>query len=194
MATDRTYVAEMTSLRREKDAYFRQSPDSPFAHHDQSRFKGLRYFAPDPAWRVNATVDMLPEGPSIIMATSDGQQRPFIRAARLHFSVSGQDGVLTAYRSAHNHHHAPGEDHHHEDEPWFIPFRDALAGKETYGAGRYLDIEPREGEANPSAVILDFNLAYNPYCAYAEEYSCPIPPKENTLSVAVRAGEQTFHP
>ena len=193
MAADRTYVTEMNSLRREKDAYFRQSPDSPFALHDQRRFKGLRYFAPDPAWRVEATVEMLPEAPSIIMATSDGQQRPFSRTAKLHFSVAGQEGDLIAYRTVHNHQHAPGEDHHHEDEPWFIPFRDALAGKETYGAGRYLDVEPPEGDEDPTTITLDFNLAYNPYCAYAEEYSCPIPPKENTLPFAVRAGEQTFH-
>jgi uncharacterized protein (DUF1684 family) len=118
----------------------------------------------------------------VVMATSDGRERPFERFALLHFTIEGQPVQLTGYRAA-------GDD----DDALFIPFRDTLAGKESYGAGRYLDVEPPHHHGGEEHIVLDFNLAYNPYCAYNESYSCPIPPRENTLPVAIRAGERVYH-
>jgi uncharacterized protein len=177
------YVRALTEMRQQKDDFFREDPDSPIPPIERTIFPGLRYFTPNPDLRVEARVERLKPGEPVVMATSDGSERPFERYALLHFMVDDQHVRLTAYRT-------PGEIH----EPLFIPFRDALAGKETYGAGRYLEVEPpHEHEGGTEHVVLDFNLAYNPFCAYNEHYSCPIPPRENTLPVAVRAGERVYH-
>jgi uncharacterized protein len=177
------YAQALDEVRQEKDAYFREEPDSPIPSRERASFAGLKYFPPDPALRLEARVERLDPREPVVMATSDGSEREFERYALLHFAVDGQPVQLTAYRSA-------GD----EDESLFIPFRDAQAGAETYGAGRYLDVEPpHQHGGGEEHVVLDFNLAYNPYCAYNESYSCPIPPRENTLPVAVRAGERVYH-
>jgi uncharacterized protein (DUF1684 family) len=108
------------------------------------------------------------------MQTTTGDQQTFVRHGRIHFAVDGQPASLTVYRSAHG---------------YFLPFADSLAGSETYGAGRYLDPEPLPD----GRLHIDFNLAYNPYCAYNEAWSCPITPPENRLKLPIRAGERAFH-
>jgi uncharacterized protein (DUF1684 family) len=109
------------------------------------------------------------------MQTTTGDVQVYVRYGRFHFQVDGQDAELTIYQSEHG---------------FFLPFVDALAGGETYPAGRYL-----EPEALPNNhFLVDFNLAYNPYCAYNEMWSCPITPFENRLKVPIRAGEKLFHP
>ena len=174
------YAKEMEQQRQEKDAFFRSSHHSPI--HDQERrgFTGLHYFPPDQGYRVTATIERLPDQPPVEMATSDGQRQHYRRFAYLQFAINGTSQRLTAYRPLHE----------HGEAELFIPFRDALAGKETYGAGRYLDVPFNDGD---TTVVLDFNEAYNPFCAYNDAYSCPIPPSENTLTYAIRAGEQLYH-
>jgi uncharacterized protein (DUF1684 family) len=145
----------------------------------------LRYYPAYFALRLVAQMEALPDNAPVQMATSDGAFRAFVRAARLHFAIDGQPYTLIGYRSADD-----------ADDPaaaLFIPFRDALSGKETYGAGRYLDVHPETAADGTSIVELDFNLAYNPYCAYNDNYSCPITPVENTLPVAIHAGERNYH-
>jgi uncharacterized protein (DUF1684 family) len=120
--------------------------------------------------------------PEIVqMATSTGEIRPQVRAAELHFRIGDRDLRLAGFADSHEH-------HLHE---LFVPFRDATSGRETYGAGRYLEVEVRPANGTYRAT-LDFNLAYNPYCAYSPDYSCPIPPAENTLPVAITAGERAY--
>ena len=126
---------------------------------------------------MQATWTAFPNGKRLRLTTSTGEERDYVEAGELRFKLDGQDARLVAYASA-----------THVDS-LFIPFRDATSGKETYGAGRYLDIPYPHGETTE----LDLNLAYNPYCAYSEAYSCPLPPRENWLTVAVRAGEKSFH-
>ncbi len=187
-AEEQEYIRELTEFRAEKDAFFREEPQSPIPSNERCDFQGLRYFPPNIALRVPARIEPLPDYQEVVLTTSDGQQRPFQRYATLHFEVDGTPAQLTAYLSPLS--QRQHGDHVHE-EPMFIPFRDALAGKETYGAGRYVEVEgPEEGE---STVALDFNLAYNPYCAYNVNYSCPIPSAENTLRVPIRAGEMVYH-
>jgi uncharacterized protein len=187
-AEEQTYTRELQEFRAEKDAFFREEPQSPIPSKERKDFTGLRYFPPNVALRVAATVEPLPDYEEVVLTTSDGQQRPFQRYATLRFDVDGTSTQLTAYLSPLS--QRQHGDHVHE-EAMFIPFRDALAGKETYGAGRYVEVDgPEEGE---STVTLDFNLAYNPYCAYNVNYSCPIPSAENTLRVPIRAGEQVYH-
>ncbi len=117
------------------------------------------------------------------MASSTGAPRRQRRAARLEFATPAGKGQLFAYEDA-------SEGHQHGPATLFVPFRDKTCGTETYGAGRYLDLEDPAG----AEVLIDFNLAYNPYCAYSESYSCPLPPPENWLEIPVTAGERKYEP
>ena len=109
------------------------------------------------------------------MDTSTGEKQTYVRAGKITFQVEGAAAELYLYSS---------EDPHQ----LFLPFRDATSGKETYGAGRYLDVELNED----GTVQVDFNYAYNPYCAYNEDWSCPIPPVANWLEVPIAAGEMAY--
>jgi len=160
-------------LRSEKDAFFRSDADSPLTPDQQRTFTGLRYFPVNPALELVVDIEAFEPKTDIEMQTTTGELRVYERFGRIAFEVEGQAAGLTVYRA---------------DEAFFLPFADALAGKETYGAGRYL-----EPERLPDGRLhVDFNLAYNPYCAYNARWSCPITPAENRLPVAIRAGEMTF--
>lgn len=174
-----TYADALRRMRKEKDDWFKRSPHSPVPEEERAAFTGLRYFEPDESFRVEAS--WLPNAapPVVRMQTSTGEERDYLVAGKLAFRVGERDLTLEGYRAA------LGESHE-----LFIPFRDETAGKDTYGAGRYLEVdEPRDGRA-----VIDFNLAYNPYCAYSEAYSCPFPPPANWLKARIEAGEKTFHP
>jgi uncharacterized protein len=160
---DKDYVREIEAFRQDKDRFFAASPWSPLPHEQRhGRFSGLRYFPPEPAFRVTAEVVPFAQSEMVQMATSTGEVRPQLRYAELRFRLGGRELRLTGFTDPHRHHqHLPHE--------LFVPFRDATSGRETYGAGRYLEVEleHRAGEAHPHTATLDFNLAYNPYCAYA---------------------------
>jgi uncharacterized protein (DUF1684 family) len=177
------YAQALGEFRRQKDEFFRTSPDSPIPEEDLADFQGLHYFPPDLALRLVAQVERLPDGKAVQMATSDNSVRAFQRYALLHFEIDGQPCTLTAYRGI-------GDP---PDAALFVPFRDALAGTETYGSGRYLEVEEEDGSDGSTIAVLDFNLAYNPYCAYNDAYSCPITPPENMLKTPIRAGERIYH-
>lgn len=153
----------------------RDDPDSPLTHEQRHAFDGLKYFPYDPALRFEAPLDPNVPDDDVVLETSTGDSRRFRRLGRARFSVDGREAEITVFGA--------------EDEDLFVPLRDATSGNETYGAGRYLEPE-LVGE---NAVLLDFNDLYNPYCAYNEDYSCPLPPRENWLHVPIRAGEKTFH-
>lgn len=175
--TEGDFGRELEAERAAKDAAFRGEPWSPI--HEQARavFSGLAYFPPDPRWRVLAKVTKVRDDAAFEMPTSTGEPRRQVRAARFDFDTPAGPGALVGYKD-------PGRSPAHS---LFVPFRDATSGKETYGAGRYLDLDYPGG----SEIIIDFNLAYNPYCAYSEAYSCPLPPAENWLKIPVRAGEKS---
>ena len=183
------YTEALAQFRQQKDAYFAAAEDSPITEEERATFTGLRYFPPDFALRVEAKVERMPQRDHVKMATSDGLTRLYERYAVLHFKLNGVDQQLAAFRTA----DSPDAD---DADPTllFVPFRDTLAGATTYGAGRYLDVEEQEtvGGVNTVAII-DFNLAYNPYCAYNDQFSCPITPAENVLTVPVQAGEMVYH-
>jgi uncharacterized protein (DUF1684 family) len=122
---------------------------------------------------VTIEVEEFPEKDEVMMQTTTGDVQTYERFGRVRFSVDGQEVSLTLY---------------HNEYGFFLPFVDSLAGKETYGAGRYLEPEPLPD----GRFLIDFNLAYNPYCAYNEYWSCPITPAENRLKVPIRAGEMVF--
>ncbi len=176
------YAKDLALQRKEKDNYFQSDPDSPIPPAVRSRMKGLEYFPPDITFRLHVRLTKLVQPEPVTLATSKGIPRPMLRHGYFDLEVGGVTQRLYAYTSA------PQPGHHHEDASLFVPFRDATSGKETYGAARYLDLE----EQPSGEYVLDFNLAYNPYCAYSDDYVCPFPPKENWLTIPVRAGERTF--
>lgn len=171
-------VHEMESFRKEKDSYLKSDPDSPIPAEDRLGFKGLKYFSANPDYRVKARLTKSGKPEVISMTTSKGTIRPYLMYGMFNFQLQGRTLELHAYKAA--------DDPH--DHSLFVPFTDETSGKESYGAGRYLDIE----ENRSTDYVLDFNLAYNPYCAYNENYVCPFPGRENRLPIAVRAGEKNY--
>jgi uncharacterized protein len=168
---------EILQYRREKDRGFRTERDSPIPPHERHTFQGLKYYPPDPTYYVPTKLVPPPKPRTLVMSTSDGDERTYEVAGTFTFRIKEEQATLTAYRvDAH-------------DESLFLPFKDTTAPKETYGAGRYIDLPARPPH---SLLFLDFNLAYNPYCAYSDEFSCPFPPKENWLSIPISAGERNY--
>ncbi|MBI4426166.1 MAG: DUF1684 domain-containing protein [Candidatus Kerfeldbacteria bacterium] len=164
-------MSALEAWRRQKDEFMRR-PDSPLPAEERLRFTGLRYFPANQALALDLDLDTnVPHDP-ITMETSDSRQRTYRRAGRITFTVDGQAALLNVYE---------------DDHGYFLPFRDATGGKESYPAGRYLEPDMVNGTLH-----VDFNYAYNPYCAYSERYSCPLPPAENWLPVPIRAGEMKF--
>jgi uncharacterized protein len=166
-------MTELEQFRAEKDTFFKMHPQSPLLPNQQNTFEGLRYFPENPALRLVVSIEEFVDKDRIVMQTSTGDVRAYTRYGRLRFSVNEQVVELTLYA---------------DEGTYFLPFADSLAGEETYGAGRYLEPEP----LSDGQFLLNFNLAYNPYCAYNDNWSCPITPRENRLVVPIRAGEQIY--
>jgi uncharacterized protein (DUF1684 family) len=173
------YGSAIAGYRAEKDAFFKAAPGSPIPLPEREAFRGLPYYPVD--------VDLVFEGltlepyagdePSNFqIPTSDGRLRPAHRAGVFRFDLGGATRQLTAYEL----------EGAHSDGRLFLPFLDETSGTETYGAGRYLDLEPDDD----GTYAIDFDLAYHPSCVYAPQFSCPLTPAENRLATRVEAGER----
>jgi uncharacterized protein len=167
-------MTELEEFRAEKDEIFKSHPQSPLTAKQKKAFTGLNYFPEEESLRLEVQVELLNDDRPIQMQTTTGGVQVYYRHGRFKFPVDGETADLTIYRSEHG---------------YFLPFVDSLAGEETYPAGRYLEPEELPG----GRFLVDFNIAYNPYCAYNEAWSCPITPAENRLKVPIRAGEKIFH-
>jgi uncharacterized protein (DUF1684 family) len=165
---------DITEMRRMKDEFFARGGDSPLTDAQRSTFTGLRYFGPDPAFHVEATLERPTTSEYEDIQTSTGQLQHLPRAGTLRLRIGDRDIALAAYDQGHE---------------LFIPFRDATSGGDTYGAGRYVEAHALGADRYD----VDFNTAYNPYCAYNDAWSCPLPPRENWLDVPITAGEKSFH-
>lgn len=173
---------EINAARQDKDKFFKTSQNSPLLDVQQWKFKALSYYPVDIAFRVTARYERLPKPVEFRIQTSTGHERVYATIGRLAFSLADTPFTLFAYQEK-------GQEPAGGRRLLFVPFTDLTSGQETYGAGRYLEVEePTAGDS----VVLDFNLAYNPYCAYNYNFSCPIPPPENRLEIAVKAGEKLF--
>ena len=173
-----TGESRLSGYRRRRDRFFAEHPHSPLSEEQRSRFHGLDYFPEREDLAFNLPVDTSDAdvGEELDLATTDGLAKPFVREGRIRFTAGDQEATLTVLRDA-------------VQGGLFVPFRDASAGGETYEVGRYL-----EPQARPDGSLdIDFNYAYNPFCAYGAGWSCPIPPEENQLSIAIPAGERAFH-
>jgi uncharacterized protein (DUF1684 family) len=169
-------MSEVSEFRKAKDEYFKSGPGSPLTPEQKREFKGLKYFPENRAWRFELPLERYPQPERVQMQTSTGDTQEYLRVGQVHFKVNEAEAVLQVYESADN----PGS--------FFVPFVDATAPEESYGAGRYLEPE----EIHAGELLVDFNLAYNPYCAYNDKWSCPFPPPENRLKVRIEAGERKY--
>ena len=146
---------------------------------EMQSFEHLLYFPPDREYAVDARLELIEEPDKLEMPTTRNLIKTFYRYAKIHFEIDGKKQELTALKTV-----LEGDG----SEGLFIPFKDATTGRETYGAGRYLMIDDPEIES----FVLDFNRAFNPLCNYSPAYNCTLPPHENQLEVAIRAGEKTY--
>nr|WP_284033217.1 DUF1684 domain-containing protein [Halobaculum sp. DT31] len=169
-------------MRAEKDEFLANDPQSPIDPDLRADFEGLDYFAPDPAYRVEADVEVHDDPDTVELTVRNGTAERFHAVATLSFALPNAAGetveqTLTALR-------AEGS------AALFLPFRDKTTGQQTYDGGRYMDLHPEGDLAAVDAVTLDFNLAYTPFCAFADAFACPMPPTDNWLDVAIPAGER----
>ncbi len=173
------YAGAIAGYRAEKDAFFKSAPGSPIPQEERDAFTGLPYYPVDEdlVFEGLTPTPYAGDEPSHFqIPTSDGKLRPAHRAGVFRFDLDGAPRQLTAYEL----------EGAHSDGRLFLPFLDETSGTETYGAGRYLDLEPDED----GTYAIDFNQAYHPSCVYAPQFSCPLTPAENRLAARVEAGER----
>jgi len=177
--TDPSTATRLDGYRERRDHYFAHDPNSPLDEAQRAHFGGLTYFPerPDLVLDLPLATDGPGIGEVVPLATADGSAKDFVRAGRVTFELDGAPTTLAVFKEP-------------ERGRYFLPFRDGTAGTETYAVGRYLD--PR---ARPDGTLLvDFNYAYNPYCAYNHDgWTCPIPPRENVVPARIEAGERAYH-
>jgi uncharacterized protein (DUF1684 family) len=166
-------MSDLTDFRTKKDQYFANDPHSPLALQQKADFQGLQYFPENPDLRFHLPIEKSGQQGEVEIQTSTGDVQVYCSYGVINFEVDGEPAKLTIYTNEYG---------------LFLPFADSLAGVETYGAGRYLEPE----ELSDGILLIDFNQAYNPYCAYNDLFSCPLTPWENRLKVPVRAGEKIF--
>jgi len=177
------WTQDVGSVRVAKDRQFRNDPQTPLPAAAMKAFSGLQYWPPADQFYMVGSITYYPEPEQLEIPTSAGTPRPAEKIGWLSFAVAGQVQRLQVYRML--------DSPQTEDDPgFFLPFKDLTSGKETYPTGRYINLEGPLG----GPYVLDFNMAYNPYCAYGDtsRFACPITPAENKLSVRIEAGERGY--
>lgn len=176
------YATEINAYRAETDLEFKDPEQSPLKEEDRNDFKGLKYYQADETYRVEANLTRLRNGKVFEMKTTTSRLPVYQEWGKLNFILKDTACTLMVYKNIELSLKEGYEDY------LFIPFMDNTNGFGSYGGGRYLDVREPQG----NILILDFNKAYNPYCAYNDRYSCPIPPKENYLNLQIAAGVKAF--
>ena len=184
---------KLKAFRVKRDQFFKEDPHSPLKEADRKKFKGLCYYPINLRYAMTGSIERYPTEPKPIYAnlpTNKGREKKYVKYGRFKLRWEGKEHVLQIYRPL-----GGGE--------LFLPFKDKTSGTETYSEGRYLYIEPIPGGSESvgttpvpgtrtEKVLIDFNRAHNPFCAYNEKYTCPFAPKENWLEIAIQAGEKRF--
>ncbi len=173
---------EIKIEREQKDIFFAGHFQSPIPLEKRSKFTGLDYYPPNPDYCFELELHEHSEKKKLEIEDTIGNVRDFIRWGEFYFKLGNEECILQAYKA------------NPLEERLFIPFRDLTSGKQTYGAGRYLDLLPDEHLTREGKWILDFNRAYNPWCAYNKNYVCPFVPPENWFKVEIPAGEKAYSP
>lgn len=183
----RDYVQNAKAYQEALDATY-ANPDSTILSRKQlKKFTTLGFFPIDLKYRVNADFKRTPQAKPFMVMTSSGKDREYVSYGILYFQLEGEDFEIPIYQNT----MFIKEPNHKYAQSLFLPFTDYTSGVETYGAGRYIDVEISDIVDNK--LIIDFNKAYNPYCAYATGYSCPIPPEANDLKIRIVAGVKAYN-
>ena len=171
---------QILEWRKERDTFFRTHQRSPLTPTEKRNFKGLKYYPFDPKYVFSGQIERYvfhinnPKYYATFL-TNKGTNKRYIRYGKFHFKLDGKDYTLEIYKSI-------------LSDYLFIPFKDQTNGKESYEGGRYIDAEILDGYK----MVLDFNRAYHPSCAYNNKFTCALPPRENILDIEIRAGEKNF--
>lgn len=176
---DEAYINQVTKIREDRIKYLKTADESPFQQYDVE-FKELDFYPIDRKYKVRAKLQRLSTTERLIIQNSNGTSTAYNKYAYASFHLLDQQHRLLILKPA----------GFGVANTYFTAFADNTSGDATYGGGRYLDLEIGKSEN----VEIDFNLAYNPYCAYAAEYTCPLPPAENLLTVSIEAGEKDYNP
>ncbi|MCS7004870.1 MAG: DUF1684 domain-containing protein [Cytophagales bacterium] len=171
------YLKKVSEFRATKDRHFKESENSPLDKKERKTFQGLKYYEINPAYKLEADFIPFDIKQTIEISTSTGTSKRYQKFGYVRFTFMNIQHQLLLLKPLER----------GASSIFFLAFTDETSGKETYGGGRYLDVEIKKGKA-----ILDFNFAYNPYCAYNSAYECPIPPKENHLPIPILAGEKNY--
>jgi len=175
------YLSDVEQYRKEKNDYMKNNSESPFNQDTTITFEPLNYFDPDQGFVFKSKMVQYPQKDTVLVFGTKGEERKAVRYGYITFTYQNQPYKVNVYKGT----TSTGEEY------YSIWFTDKTTGGETYGVGRYIDFD-----INPDSnyvYTVDFNLAYNPYCAYSAKYSCAIPTKEDHLDLAVTAGEKKFH-
>jgi uncharacterized protein (DUF1684 family) len=173
------WARRLRENRAEKDQFLAEHRQSPIPPDHREAFDGLDYFDPDPDYRVEATATVHDDPEPVEMETTDGRTVRYLRVVTFAFEIDGETHELCGYRQETG-----------GDDPIFVPFRDKTTGQQTYRAGRYMELDVERALEDGDEVPIDFNLAYSPFCAFSDTFSCPLPPEENWLETTIPAGEQ----
>lgn len=171
-------IEDINNYKEEKDNYFKDPETSPLSSKDLTEFESLEYFPINLKFRIKAKFKKHAVVKLFYMKTTTDRLPKYGRFAELSFEIDGKTYTLQAYQSQ----SLIGSEGY--ENYLFIPFTDLTSGDTSYGGGRYMDVDIPEG----GEVTLDFNKTYNPYCAYNNKYSCPVPPRENDLNVEILTG------
>ena len=185
MSAQDSYTKEIMKYQYEQNLKFHDKETSPLTAKGLKNFSALSFYKIDKKYKI--TAKLVKEKDPVIfgMATTTSRKPLYIKYGTITFTLDGKEQSLPIYQNKDF-----GRDPQYKDY-LFLPFTDATSGNGSYGGGRYLDVFTTD--ENPDGTItIDFNKAYNPYCAYNKKYSCPITPKENTVSVALKAGVKNY--
>lgn len=177
------YVASIKDYQQKMNIKFSDPDDSPLTKDDRKKFEGLDFFPIDSTFKVTAEFKLYKNPKTFAMPTTTDRLPLYRTYGVAVFNLNGKKLALHIYQNQDLIQQPEYKNH------LFIPFNDETNGEETYGGGRFLDVEIPDGDT----IVIDFNKAYNPYCAYNKNYSCPIPPQENDLAIAIKAGVKNYN-
>ncbi len=167
------YENEINNYWEEKEDFYQNSEASPFVQRNQP-YKPIFFFDPDKDYKVTATLERFSKREILAIGNSDGTTTNYLKFASATFKVKGVSQTILILKLP------------RFGNQYLTAFGDETSGVATYGGGRYLDLEIGKSDR----ITIDFNKAYNPYCAYFDDYACPLPPRENLLTVSIKAGEK----
>ena len=180
--TSENCLDSLASFRTEGEAIFGSSGPSPFSEEFRNQFTGLYFFEPDESYCIEATFELDEQTKTVDYPAFNGKTIPFRQYGTFRFEIAGESQTLVAHQRM---------DLPEEKRQWLlIMFRDLTNGDETYGGGRYIQVDLPAG----IETRIDFNRAANPYCAYEAQLTCPVPPLENWLKIRILAGEKDYKP